>query len=157
VQSTLEDFETNRSNASNFSNPMITDALVKLKTFAIYPNNPDVYIDYKIKTHQELQLPLTSLLLKNEGEVSILVFKFQEKEIVHLHSSATMNNFIKFILQNANGVKIADILLNLKVPTIQELEAVTNNVEQLKLSKALLLKETEDLISHILRTQIAKS
>jgi hypothetical protein len=136
---------------------MITDALVKLKTFAIYPNNPDVYIDYKIKTHQELQLPLTSLLLKNEGEVSILVFKFQEKEIVHLHSSATMNNFIKFILQNANGVKIADILLNLKVPTIQELEAVTNNVEQLKLSKALLLKETEDLISHILRTQIAKS
>jgi hypothetical protein len=67
-----------------------------------------------------------------------------------------MNNFIKFILQNATGVKIADILLNLKVPTIQELEAVTNNVEQLKLSKALLLKETEDLISHILRTQIAK-
>ncbi len=156
VQSTLSDFDQSRPNTFNFDNPFISEALVKLKTFAIYPNNPDVYIDYKIKTHQELQLPLTSLQIKNTEESSVLQFKFQDKDIVHLHSSSTMNHFIKFILQNATGVKIADLLLNLKVPTIQELEVVTNNVEQIKIAKALLLKETEDLISNILRTQISK-
>ncbi len=156
VQSRLEDLDVSKPNAINFSNPLIAEALVKLKTFAIYPNNPDIYIDYKIKTHQELQLPLTSLQIKTVEEGSVLEFKFQDKDVIHLHSSSTMNHFIKFILQNATGVKIADILLHLKVPTIKELEAVTSNVEQRKLSKSLLLKETENLISIILRSQISK-
>ena len=59
------------------------------------------YIDYKIKTHHELQLPLTSLVLKNEEKDSILIFKSKDKDIIHLHSTSTMNHFIKFILQNA--------------------------------------------------------
>jgi hypothetical protein len=156
LNETLEDFEANKPNSLNFNNPLITEALVKLKTHAIYPNNPDVFIDYKIKTHQELQLPLTSIQIKTEGEESVLAFKFQEKEIINLHSSVIMNHFIKFILQNATGVKVADLLLNLKIPTIQELEAVTNNIEQIKASKSLLLRDTEDLISKLLRTQISK-
>ena len=156
VDATIEDFEANRPNTLNFNNPMIAEELVKLKTHAIYPNNPDVYVDYKINTHQELQLPLTSLQIKNEGEESLLIFKFQERDVIHLHSTATMNHFIKFILQNAIGVKISDLLVNLKVPTISELEAVTSNVEHVKASKVLLQKETENLISKLLRTQISK-
>lgn len=156
VHTTLLDFESNKLDSLNFNNPLISEALVKLKTNAIYPNNPDVYIDYKIKTHQELQLPLSSLQMKNEGEESILIFKFQEKEIIHLHTTAAMNHFIKFILQNATGVKIADILLNLKVPSIEDLTFVTTNVEQIKVSKSLLLNNTEELISKLLRTQISK-
>jgi hypothetical protein len=156
VQATLEDFEFNKPNSLNFNNPLISEALVKLKTSAIYPNNPDVYIDYKIKTHQELQLPLTSLQVKTEEEESVLIFKFQDKEIINLHTTALMNHFIKFILQNATGVKIADILLNLKVPSINDLVSVTTNVEQIKVSKSALYKSTEDLISKLLRTQISK-
>ena len=99
---------------------------------------------------------MTSIQLKTEGDNNVLVFKFQEKEIIHLHSSPLMNHFIKFILQNSAGVKVADLLLNLKVPTIKDLEAAAANVEQIKTSKSLLLKETEDLISKLLRTQISK-
>jgi hypothetical protein len=156
LHSTLEDFESNRPNSFNFSNPLISEALVKLKTNAIYPNNPDIYIDYKIKTHHELQLPLTSLQIKNEDDESILIFKFQDKEIIHLHTTTTMNHFIKFILQNAMGIKIADLLLNLKVPSIDDLATVTTNVEKIKTSKLLLLNKTENLISKLLRTQISK-
>lgn len=156
IHSTLEDFESNKPNSLNFNNPLISEELVKLKTSAIYPNNSDIYIDYKIKTHQELQLPLTSLQIKTDGEESILIFKFQDKDIVHLHTTATMSHFMKFILQNAIGVKIADILLNLKVPGIKDLEAVTANIEQIKASKSFLLEGTENLISNLLRTQISK-
>lgn len=151
-----DDSGLNKPNSINFSNPLISEALVKLKTHPLYPNNSDVYIDYKIKNHQELQLPLTSTQIKSEGEENILIFKFQEKEIIHLHSSALMNNFIKFILQNANGVKIAEILLNLKIPLIKDLEETSAKVEQINASKALILKETEELISTLLRTQISK-
>lgn len=156
LQTSLDDFETIKPSPLNFDNPLIAEALVKLKTNAIYPNNPDVFIDYKIQTHQELQLPLTATQLKIEEENSILILKFQEREIIHLHSSITMNNFIKFILQNANGVKISDLLLNLKIPTLAELTEVTANVEQIKNSKSILINSVETLISNLLRSQIAK-
>jgi len=156
LKATLEEFGANKANAVNFNNPLITEGLVKLKTQAIYPNNADVYIDYKIKTHEELQLPLTSTVLKNEGEEAVLILKYQDKDIVHLHASSLINHFIKFILQNASGVKIADILVNLRIPALADLTTVTKNVEQLKNSKELLLKETEELISAVLRNQISR-
>ena len=149
-------FEKHRVNSSKKTIMISLLGSEKLKTYPLYPNNSDVYIDYKIKNHQELQLPLTSTQIKSEGEENILIFKFQEREIIHLHSSALMNNFIKFILQNANGVKIADILLNLKIPLIKDLEDTSAKVEQINASKALILKETEELISTLLRTQISK-
>jgi hypothetical protein len=155
IKATLDDFGINKANAVNFNNALISEGLVKLKTNAIYPNNPDVYIDYKIKTHEELQFPLTSVVLKNEGEDSILIFKCHDKDIIHLHAASLMNHFIKFILQNATGMKIADILVNLRIPTLVELSNVTSNVEQIKIAKELLLKETEELISQLLRNQIS--
>lgn len=155
LQASLEDFGS-KSSAFNFNNPMIAEALVKLKTQSIYRNNPDVYIDYKIKTHEELQLPLSMVVLKNENDESVLILKCQEKEIVHLHASPLMNQFIKFILNKANGVKIADILVNLRVPGLEDLSKATKAVEQIKQSKEMLLKETEDLISAILRNQISR-
>lgn len=156
LKATLDDFGAGKANIINFNNPLIAEGLVKLKTFPIYPNNADVYIDYKIKTHEELQYPLTSMALKNEGEESVLIFKCQEKDIIHLHSSSLMNHFIKFVLQNATGVKIADILVNLRIPSFADLTNVTNSVEQIKNSKELLLKETEELISTLLRNQISR-
>ena len=156
LNSTLQDFESNRMNTLNFSNPMVSEELVKLKTYAIYPTNPDLFVDFKIQSHQELQLPLTSMQLKNDGEISILILKNQERDILHFHSKATLNLFIKFILQSATGIKISDLLLNLKVPNLIELEQVTNNVEEIKIAKMTLMKETEKLIFNLLNDQISK-
>ena len=109
-----------------------------------------------IKNNTELQLPLTSLSIKHTDETSILIFKHQEKEIIHLHSTSVMIHFIKFILQTANGIKVADILLNLKVPTINDLLETTKSFENLKATKTVLLKESEELIANILRTEISR-
>jgi hypothetical protein len=67
-----------------------------------------------------------------------------------------MNHFIKFILQNATGIKIADILLNLKVPALKDLEETTKRFEDLRAGKLTLLKNTEEMIAHILRSEIAR-
>lgn len=148
--------EINKSSEINFGNPLLSNELVKLKTYSIYPNNSDVFIDYKIKTHQELQLPLTTLQIKNEEEVSILTLKSADKEIIQLNARPLMIQFIKFILNRAQGVSIANILTNLRIPSSEELEIITQNVEQIKNTKLKLLEECEQMIAHILRTQISK-
>ena len=86
----------------------------------------------------------------------MLILKFQEKDIIHLHSTPVMIHFIKFILQNATGVKIADILLNLKVPKASDLILTTKSFENIKTTKLALLKETEELIAVILRTEVSR-
>ena len=156
VKSLVEELEEARPQTYNFSNALISNELVKLKSYAIYPKNDDVYVEYKINNNHELQLPLTSMAIKNTDETSVLIFKHQEKEIIHLHSTTVMIHFIKFILQTANGIKISDILLNLKVPTINDLLEITKSFEDLKATKTVLLKESEELIANILRTEISK-
>jgi hypothetical protein len=140
----------------NFSNPLISDELVKLKSYSIYPNNEEVYIDFKINSNLELQHPMTSLAVINNEELSILSLRSNEKEIIQLHASPIMIHFIKFILQNASGVKIADILLNLKVPKNLDLMDSAGKFENLRKTNAVILKDTEDLISIILRTEVSR-
>jgi hypothetical protein len=156
MNSMVESFEIDKPQSFNFSNSLISNELVKLKTYAIYPKNEDVYVEYKIKNNNELQLPMTGLVIKNTDDASILIFKFQEKEIIHLHSSSIMIHFIKFILQNATGVKVADILLNLKVPSAKDLTTATKRFEDIKEAKVTLLKETQELIATILRTEVSR-
>ncbi len=156
VKSLVEELEEARPQTYNFSNALISNELVKLKSYAIYPKNDDVYVEYKINNNHELQLPLTNLSIKHTDETSVLIFKHQEKEIIHLHSTSIMIHFVKFILQTANGIKVSDILLNLKVPTINDLLEITKSFEDLKTTKTVLLKESEELIANILRTEISK-
>lgn len=156
MKSLVEELELGKPQNFNFSNSLISDELVKLKTHSIYPKNDDVYVEFKIKNNQDLQLPLSNLTIKNTEDTSMLIFKFQDKEIIHLHSSAVMIHFIKFILQNAVGVKVSDILLNLKVPTAADLVQTTKSFENLKTTKLALLKETEELIAEILRTEVSR-
>jgi hypothetical protein len=148
--------ELNKSSEINFGNPLLSQELVKLKTHSIYPKSDDVHIEYKIKTHQELQLPLTSLQVKNEDDIAILTLKSTDKAIIELHARPLMIQFIKFILNRANGVSIANILTNLRIPSCAELEVITQNVEQIKNTNLKLLEECEQMISQILRSQISK-
>jgi hypothetical protein len=67
-----------------------------------------------------------------------------------------MIHFIKYILQGATGIKIADILLNLRIPSAHDLEVATNKFEELKSTKTALLKDTEELIASILRTEVSR-
>jgi hypothetical protein len=156
VNDLAQELEDAKPHSLNFGNSLISNALIQLKTQAIYPKNPDVFVDYKIKNHQELQLPLTSLTIKTTEEESVLIFKFHEKEIIHFYSSNIMNHFIKFILQNATGIKISDILLNLKVPALKDLEETTKRFEDLRAGKINLLKDTEELIAQLLRSEISR-
>ncbi len=156
VKSLLEILEGSKPQNFNFANSLISNELMKLKNFSIYPKNEDIYVDFITKNHHDLQLPLSSLSIKNNEDSSLLIFKCLDKEIIHLHSSPIMIHFIKFILQQAMGVKISDILLNLKVPSTKDLEETTKKFEELKSCKQDLLLATESLIAALLRNEVSK-
>lgn len=156
LTSNFDEFDNPKLNSSIFSNPLIANELVRLKTQSVYPSNSEVFIDYKIKTHQELQLPLQSFVVKADEELSILSLKYQDRDVIQFHTTDIMNQFIKFILQRAVGAKISDILMNLKVPSIADLEKVTTHFSEIKNAKENVLRETEELISTVLRNQISR-
>jgi hypothetical protein len=155
LSSTHMHFNTKKVEPHYFSNPLISEALVKLKTAAIYPKNQDVFIEINVKNPSELHLPLSSVHLLREDEEYQLILKFQETSVVTFHTTALMNQFLKFILTNAVGMKISDILINLKVPSQVELEKVIEDFELINNTKEELIKTTENLILQILRNQIA--
>ncbi len=156
VKSLLEVLEGGKPQNFNFANSLISTELMRLRSTSIYPKNEDIYVDYIIKNHNELQLPLSSLSIRNNEDASVLVFKHLDKEIIHLHSSPIMIHFIKFILQQAVGVKVSDILLNLKVPSTQDLLESTKKFEELKSCKQDLLLSTEALIATLLRNEVSR-
>lgn len=157
IQYLLEELSEGKNQRYNFNNGLISNKLIKLKTYPIYPKNDDVFVEFKIKGHLDLKLPLTSIQLQsddNNKESCTLILKNNEECILNLHSSPIMGHFIKFILQNAIGVKISDILLNLKIPMFHELEETCKYFEQIKNCNESLLTKTEHLITSALKTEL---
>jgi hypothetical protein len=157
LRSTHMHFNTQKIEPHYFSNPLISEALVKLKTTSIYPQNPDIFIEINVKNPSELHMPLSSLQLVREEEEFRLVLKFQETTIVTFHTTVLMNHFLKFILNNAIGMKISDILINLKAPSQNALEQVVEDFELINSAKEELINTTDNLIIQILRNQISST
>jgi hypothetical protein len=157
LMSTMTQIETGKIEECQFSNPMMTEKLISLKTFNIYPKNKDVFVNIDTKMPSELHLPLTSMQVKHEEDNDILILKSNDKNIISLYSNNNMIQFIKFILQNANGAKIADILTALRIPTIEELENVLSNFELVKDNKNTIISKTELMISKLLLEQISSN
>lgn len=156
LSSLVDELEDSKIQTYNFGNSLIANELVKLKSQAIYTKNPDVFVKITVQKPQELQLPLTSLVIKNEEDFSYLEFKNNDKEVVQVHASTLMLHFIKFLLQGANGMRIDEIVANLRVPSDKDLTEVTKKFEDVKLTKIQLFNETKDLISFILRTEVSR-
>ena len=152
-----DEYEDNKSSMYNFHHPLISQELIKLKTHAVYPKNSDIFVEFRVNDSKDLQLKLTSFNLKNQDDISIIVCKNHDKEIVYFHTTKTLAHFIKFILQSAIDVKIADILLNLKVPNSSDLESALLKYEEMKKAYTNIQTETEKLISQLLRNEISKN
>lgn len=157
LQSTHMHFNCNKLEPHYFSNMLISEALVKLKTAAIYPKNQDIFVEINAKNPSELHMPLSGLQLVRDEDEYRLVLKFQDASIVTFHTSALMNHFLKFILNNAIGMKISDILINLKAPSEQELAKIIEEFELINNVKEELVSRTNALILQTLRNQISST
>lgn len=156
LKNSISEIDDNKVEEFQFSNPIVSSELVKLKTFPIYPKNEDIYLDIVAKNPSEVKEALSSLHIKNEDDTYSLILKANEKDVVCLYCNQTMSQFLKFILNKGIGYKISDILIGLQVPKASELEDVVSKYKIVKESKTQILAKTERLISQIFTEQISR-
>lgn len=156
LKNSISEIDENKVDNAHFSNPIIANELVKLKNYAVYPKNDDVYINFETKNPQELKQTLNEIVIKSEDGNHFLTLRSMGKDIISLYSTENMVQFLKYILQNAVGYKISDILVGLKVPSASELDEVLAKFSIIKDNKIDLLKRTEALINQIFQDQISR-
>lgn len=154
LTNSLSDIDSNKMDNVLFANPLIAKELIKLPTLAIYPKHNDVYVNIETQTPSDLQKPLTSSVIKNDEENFQLILFSGDKKVISIYSNENMINFMKFIIQNAEGAKIADIIMGLRVPSISDLESVIAKFSGLKECKIELIKKADNMIARIFQNQI---
>lgn len=137
-----------------FRNPMIIESLLKLDCKSVYPQNDEVFLDFQIKSKDEIHLPLTQTLQKSEGENCFLEVYSNEKLILKVYSEASVLQFMKFILESATGNAISSVIPNIQVPLASELESVLERFEAVSTTFDYIQNETYQLISNLLQKQI---
>ncbi len=139
-----------------FSNPLFIQEIVKLKTFPIYPNNSEVFVEIESKDSKKLYSKLDSVVLKNVDQEYKLELRSNEETIISLHSTEIVLKFLRYVLQRANQFPISDVIVGLKSPTIQELEKLVEKHSEIKEAKWKILEAINLKISQILRSEISK-
>lgn len=155
LKNRLTSIEEDKADKIQFANPLIAEELVKLKTYSIYPKNNDIFVDIITKSPSDLHLTISNVSIKNDEGTSTLIITSGERNVVAIYSADNMVQFLKYILQNAIGYKIADVLRFLKAPTIAELDQVISQFSIVKDNKINLIKKTDQIIAQIFREQIS--
>ena len=144
------------NNDEVFSNPLVIQKLLSLKSQVIYPRHDDLYVDILAKSPSDLHSQLTHFSLETKSDEDLMLTLFSgQKSIVAFYSHPKMLKFIKFILQNATGAKISDILLGLRIPKLTELEATLKEFEQIRENENHLLERTQKIIQQIFIEQVS--
>src|SRR5690606_23464471 len=116
----------------NFSNPILKDPLVLSKTYPIYPNNADIFIQFDGPSninvlHSALQKAKKKTI--NNGDVvsHCLTLYANDQEAISLYSDPDMLLFLDFIMGNVLGAPIGKILQGIQVPSLENLKSILQN------------------------------
>tara|TARA_Y100000768_G_C23990629_1_gene692370 strand:- start:7442 stop:10291 length:2850 start_codon:yes stop_codon:yes gene_type:complete len=136
VQRSIENLQNNDSHSTvNFNNPLLKSPLLLSKTYPIYPENEEIYIEFSSDAGQNIHSQLTHTKTVNkkigEDEVFFVELFAGEKALLKLHSDKDMVQFLKFILDHAEGVPISTILQSVSVPRIEDLKSILNSFNSL--------------------------
>jgi hypothetical protein len=137
----------NKKVSLNFNNPLIKSPLLMTPTHPIYPQNNDIFIDFSSENAMSLiHSPLTKLKRTKNSEDGIENFSVEiytdEIKVLTLFSDENMSAFLEFILSQLSGVSIADLLQNIKVPSIENLSSI---IESYKLMLAVVESISEQI------------
>ena len=137
----------------NFNNPMLRTPLVLSKTLPIYPNNPDVYVEFKHDNANMLHNPLTSYKSfhqVNNGVESFGINLLSENNIVLvIYSDKDMISFLDFLLSKVIGTSIASLVQGIAVPRLEDLKSIIKGFNLMNESLTHLHDSVDPLIDQI--------
>lgn len=161
VISALQKIQGQRS-AAHFQNPIISDALLKLRTLPIYPiEHPDLYVEICTSSPQALNASLRELVLKiqdNHGTTShVLELGTAGQTLVRFHAPQLLLKFTEYILSRAIGMPVGTLLKGLKLPTNRDIELIVGNHEFVAEAFESLNKSCNEQIEKTITKEICRS
>lgn len=155
-------FESKASKSYNFNNPLLKTPLILAPTSAIYPNNPDVYIDFdNCANSSDLHLPLSQAKFQTKIVDDVKTYQLElwsdDKKVISLFSDKLMIYFLEFLLSHANGVSISQILQGIKIPSLENFKEIIDSYDQLNRALSTIRPELEIFCDRLFNISINKS
>lgn len=121
----------------NFNNPVLKSPLVLSKTYPIYPQNNDIFIEFNSEhavklVHNQLEkINLTTS--ENDGFTNYGIQLFANNEVIlTMYSDIEMIKFLEFIFSNVIGSPISKILQGVQVPGLEDLKNIMQSYNSMK-------------------------
>ncbi|HAZ11840.1 MAG: hypothetical protein A2X86_07690 [Bdellovibrionales bacterium GWA2_49_15] len=131
----------------NYQNPLVLVPLLKLQTYALYPKNPDIFVDFLTASRDLIHHPMASRSLGQEREQHFLEICSENGPVLRCYGPLPLLKFIHFLLERAIGLPISNILFNLEAPKAQEIETIFNNMLRVEREIAASLIKVKGLLN----------
>ena len=145
----------------NFNNPILKSPLVLSKTYPIYPENPDVYIEFNNENSLQLIHSPFSHFKQKKKEINgidnhVLELYYDETLVLSFYSDEEMLSFIAFILKNLNKVPMAQILQGITVPRLEDLKSIINSYNSMHRTLHTVSEQLPQILDKIVNLKISR-
>lgn len=144
----------------NFHNTELQHSLANLKSYPLLrPVHPDIFVEFSDSIESsDLELPLSRVELKSqiEGDLKtwILEICHEGRSVVRLHSEESLLLFTQFIVQSAIGRPISQVLRAIRLPLLQDMSPLIQNVKTQQNVFNDLLSQTTQFLEESFRMQL---
>lgn len=162
VQKSIEKLGSLEDNKKvNFNNPLLKSPLLLSKTYPLYPDNDEVYVEFSADNANLIHANLerTKVIQQNQYEqVSYGIELYgQGSKIITLYSDEAMVNFLEFLLSNTKNVPISKILQGVSIPRLEDLKSIISSYQSLRTALLKIQEKLSPLQNRLLGSTIAQA
>ena len=145
-----------KSNSINFSNPLLKTPLVLSKTYPIYPDNKEVYVEFNNEALNQIHSPLTKVKKKSitkDGFTTHSLDLFtQDQKVVTLYSEEEMILFLEFLGSELKNIPISKVLQGVSVPALNDLKSILDSYQSISRSLEQISAQMPELYDRLMNT-----
>ena len=143
-----------------FEDQNFIDELIKCPTQSLYPNNAEVFIKFHTKKKQDIDSPLKSISANNkecyQGNMYGLQFYNNNEPVLSLYSHKNMIKFLQFILSQAEGERISDILNFTRIPALVNLNKLIEQQGEREKTLGEVKQANQKILSRLISRQLCQ-
>jgi hypothetical protein len=160
IKNSLEVLGSSSSNKVNFNNPLLKSPLLMTKTFPIYPDNKEIYVEFNNESLNQIHAPLSRVkrrIVEKDGYSSnIIEFYTGTEKVVTLYSEDEMISFIEFISNELSEIPISKILQGITVPTNESLKSILSSYKAISRTLETISADFPDSFDQLMNTILFK-
>jgi hypothetical protein len=142
-------------NTAIFTSPLIKNKLASASSTPIFPQNPDVFIDFKLTSKSMLQYPLERVEIHHKSNKKHLSLSGHGEELLHLYSDEITLNFLKFLCQQLIGIECSKVIQGLRIPSSKAIQSIVSEHQYTKNTLIKIHQNCTEIIKIIFSTQFA--